>query len=268
MPPMSPGETVSNIVFPSGPWKPPTGKVKNVNFRNVSFSKTSISQVTFTECKFEDCLFIGTQFEDVEFHGCDITNCTLWKIRLSRVYLRPQKIKFSDRYRVEAANVGLSLYQAMLSNFTEQHQDIFFMEADILFRKWKRYQIKHDLRQENSTKREAYWAWICSWTHEKITGFGYRPTRFFIWTLFLFFAVSGMNYVLIGDAIQVNGATAGVHISFVDAVFYTFSVLTVLGFSSVSPVSDCAKILSVLEALASIGWLGIFTAVLVKRFLR
>jgi hypothetical protein len=92
-----------------------------------------------------------------------------------------------------------------------------------------------------------------------------------------------MNYVLIGDTIQVVGATGpsvahsaaaavmqgqGAHASFVDSVFYTFSVLTVLGFSSVTPSSDGAKILTVLEALASIGWLGIFTAVLVKRFLR
>lgn len=279
MPSMSPGDIVTNTVFPPGEWVPPTGKVRNVTFRNVAFSKTLISQVTFTDCKFEDCLFTGAHLNEVEFHGCDLVNCTLWKIRLTKVYIRPECVKFARRFRVEAANVGISAFQAMLSNFAEERQDVFFMQADIRFRRWTRYQIWHDLREEKKTAREAWWAWACSITHEGLTGFGYRPVRFFMWTLALFFAVSYMNYHLIGDTIQVagsevssavagNGATAPTHVSFIDSVFYSFSVLTVLGFSSVTPVSDGAKILTVLEALASIGWLGIFTAVLVKRFLR
>jgi hypothetical protein len=272
MPSMSPGDTVASVVFPPGAWVPPVRKIKNVTFRNVAFSKTTISQVTFTDCRFEDCLFTGAHLNEVEFHGCDLVNCTLWKIRLTRVYLHPERVKLARKYSTEAANVGISVFQAMLSNFTEERQDFFFMLADIRFRRWKRYQIAHDLREEKKTTREASWEWICSITHEVLAGFGYRPLRFFMWTVVLFLAVSYMNYLLIGDTIQVaraGGVSDGpAHASFVDSVFYSFSVLTVLGFSSVTPSSDGAKILTVLEALASIGWLGIFTAVLVKRFLR
>jgi hypothetical protein len=281
MPSMSPGDTVSNAVFPPGAWHSPTRKIKNVTFRNVALSKTTISQITFTDCTFEDCLFTGAHLDEVEFHGCDLVNCTLWKVRLNRVYLRPERVKFARRYRVEAANVGISVFQAMLSNFAEERQDHFFMQADIRFRRWKRYQIWHELREEKKTLWEAWWEWTCSIVHEGLTGFGYRPLRFSIWTLILFLCVSYMNYVLIGDTIQVAGAaepsafsSAGAvrgtpaHASLVDTIFYSFSVLTVLGFSTVTPSSDGAKLLSVLEALASIGWLGIFTAVLVKRFLR
>jgi hypothetical protein len=199
------------------------------------------------------------------------------------VYLRPERVKFARRYRVEAANVGISIFQAMLSNFTEERQDLFFMLADIRFRRWTRYQIWHDRREQKKTSREAWWEWTCSITHEVLAGFGYRPLRFFIWTLALFLAVSYMNYLLISDTVQVAGtaalpvvigaeavATSGdpARASFVDLIFYSFSVLTVLGFSSVTPSSDGAKILTVIEALASIGWLSIFTAVMVKRFLR
>lgn len=281
MPPMSPGDTVENIVFPPGAWVPPIRKIKNVTFRNVAFSHTMISQVTFTDCRFEDCLFTGAHLDEVEFHSCDLVNCTLWKIRLTRVYLRPERVKFARRFRVEAANVGISAFQAMLSNFAEERQDLFFMQADIRFRRWTRFQIWHDLREEKKSRREALLGWIYSIMHEGLTGFGYRPLRFFMWTLALFFAVSCMNYTLIGDTMQVaagagTSASTGPavaqgapgQISFIDSVFYSFSVLTVLGFSSVMPTSDGAKILTVFEALASIGWLGIFTAVLVKRFLR
>src|SRR3546814_14047269 len=88
------------------------------------------------------------------FHGCDLMNCNLWKIRLTRVYLRPERVKFARRFRVEAANVGISVFQAMLSNFTEERQDLFFMQAAISFRRWTRYQIWHDLREAKKTTRE------------------------------------------------------------------------------------------------------------------
>lgn len=272
MPPMSPGDIVVNTVFPPGDWIPPKRKIREVTFRGVAFSKTNISMTTFVDCTFEDCLFIGAYLDDVEFHGCKLINCNFWKIRLRRVYLHPDKVKFAHRFHVEAANIGISLYHAMLSNFAEERQDLFFMLADIKFRRWKRYQIWHDLREQRKTRAEAWWEWISSITHEGIAGFGYRPLRFFMVTIMLFLAVSGLNYFLIGDAIKVADATAtagaSAHASFIDAIFYSFSVLTVLGFSTVTPLSGGAKILTVVEALASIGWLGIFTAVLVKRFLR
>lgn len=271
LPPMSPGDTVSNTVFAPGEWKPPGGKVKEVTFRGVAFSKTTISQVTFTGCTFVDCLFTGTQLSEVEFHGCTFTDCNFWKIRLSRVYLRPDKIKFADRYRVEGANIGISIFQAMLSNFAEERQDHFYMLADIEFRRWKRYQIRHDRLHGNKTRREARLEWIASVTYEALAGFGYRPLRFFFATILLFLSVACLNYFVIGGSIQVGTTPPNaphVHASFVDAVFYSFSVLTVLGFSFVTPATDGAKILTVFEALASIGWLGIFSAVLVKRFLR
>jgi hypothetical protein len=272
MPSMSPGEEVANTVFPAGEWVPPNRKIKNVTFRGVAFSKTTISQVTFKDCVFKDCLFIGTQLTEVEFHGCSLIDCNFWKIRLSRVYLNPNKIKLGRKFRVEAANVGISIFHAMLSNFAEERQDQFFMLADINFRRWKRYQIWHDLREEKKSFIEAGWEWFSSLIHEWVAGFGYRPLQFFIVTIGLFVAVSILNFNLIGDQLQVSGATptaeTSPHASFIDATFYTFSVLTVLGFSVVTPSSDLAKILSVLEALASIGWLGMFTAILVKRFLR
>lgn len=271
LPPMSPGDVVANTVFAPGEWKPPGSKVKDVTFRSVAFSKTKISQVTFIGCTFVDCLFTGAHMSEVEFHGCTFTDCNFWKIRLARVYLRPDTIKFADRYRAEGANIGISIYQAMLSNFAEERQDHFYMLADIEFRRWKRYQIRHDRLHGNKTSREARLEWVSSVIYETLAGFGYRPLRFFFATIVLFLSVSCLNYFAIGGSIQVGTAppnVPSVHASFVDTIFYSFSVLTVLGFSLVTPTTDGAKILTVLEALASIGWLGIFTAVLVKRFLR
>ncbi len=267
MPSMSPDDVVANIVFEPGPWTPPKRRIRGVTFHDVAFSKTTISQITFTNCKFEDCLFIGTHLTEVEFHGCDFKNCNFWKVRFEKVYLHPDKIMFDERYRGEAANVGISVFQAMLSNFAEERQDHYYMLADIRFRRWKRFQIAHERKRQNITPWQARWQWLRSIVYEVVAGFGYRPLRFFGWTIVLFLLLSALNHVLIGGSMRVEGNDVA-HTSFVDSVYYSFSVLTVLGFSSVTPATGPAKILTVIEALASIGWLGIFTSVLIKRFLR
>ncbi len=267
MPPMSPGDVVTNFIFYPGRWRPPTGGIREVTFRGVAFSKAIFSRLSFTNCKFEDCLFVGSRFREVEFHGCTFLNCNFWKAQFKHVYLDPRSIKLEERFEVEAANAGVSLFQALLSNFSDERQDEFYMLADIQFRRWKRHQLSSDLRRKRISPSAARWRHFASVAYEALAGFGYRPVRFFIWTLSLFIIVSAINYFLIGDAVQV-GSNPVSHASFVDTVFYTFSILTVLGFSTVVPVTCYAKILTVLEALAAIGWLGIFTAILVKRFLR
>jgi hypothetical protein len=267
IPPMSPGDTVANVDFRFPAWPAPHKNIKGVIFRGVSISKTVISKVTFTDCTFEDCLFIATRFRDVAFHGCKFVNCNLWKARFSKVYLDPNKICFERRYRAEAANVGISVFQALLSNFAEERQDHFFMEADIRFRRWKRFQIWYDLRRKRVRTFTAWTRWLSSLIYEVLAGFGYRPGRFFLATIFMFLIVSWFNYSVIGYYV-VAGTSTPRQVSFSDAVFYSFSILTVLGFSSITPAGAVAKLVTVFEALAAIGWLGIFTSVLVKRFLR
>lgn len=267
MPSMSPNDVVSNIVFPPAEWKAPTSTIRKVTFRGVAFSRATLSRVTFTNCTFEDCLFLGTQFSEVEFHSCSFVDCNLWKARFTQVYLNPDCIKLDQRFKTEAANAGISVFQALLSNFANERQDQFYMAADMHFRRWKRYQIWHDFRRKHLTRTEAWWRWSSSIIYERLAGFGYRPFRFFCATVVLFFAVSCMNYWLIGDAVDIGNLRAH-HASFVDSVFYTFSIMTVLGFSSIVPATDVAKILAVSEALVAIGWLSIFTSILVKRFLR
>jgi Pentapeptide repeats (9 copies)/Ion channel len=267
-PSMSPGDSVSNIVFDQRRWvAPPQGRVREVIFRNVAFSKSTLSRITFTDCTFEDCLFLGTRFHEIEFHSCRFLNCNFWKAKFRQVYLDPDTIKLERRFKVEAANTGISVFQALLGNFAEERQDEFYMQADIRFRRWKRYQIWSELRRKRVPPARAFVRWFSSITYEGVAGFGYRPLRFFAITVVMFLAVSLLNYWVIGDAVKIDGHPV-TQASLVDTIFYSFSILTVLGFSTITPASESAKLLTVIEALIAIGWLGIFTSVLVKRFLR
>ena len=86
-------------------------------------------------------------------------------------------------------------------------------------------------------------------------------------TIVVFIGISTLNHFVIGSDLLVNDVRPA-NIAFVDSIFYSFSVLTVLGFSSVVPDGTFSKLLTVFEALASVGWLAFFTSVLVKRLLR
>jgi hypothetical protein len=153
-----------------------------------------------------------------------------------------------------------------MNNFDDERQDEFFARADVRFRRWKRYQLSHDLKEQHLSWWAAQWRRTCSLAYEVLAGFGYKPWRFVAGTVIFVLALSGLNYELIGSSLALNGQLANP--SFLDTVYYTFSVLKVLGPSPLSATTTASKLLTGAEALAAIGWLAIFTSLLVKRFLR
>lgn len=254
---MSPNEIVSNVEFRHSTWPRPRHAIKQVTFRNVGLSKTLITRVTFNQCLFEDCLFVGTRFKEVEFHNCRFVYCTFYKVRFERTYLDPAGVSFGPRYRTDASNAVVGFFQALLSNYAAERQEDFFAEADIRFRRWKRFQLAYDEQRGKVPKWQARWRRATSLIYEGVAGFGYRPGRFFGITVALFLLVSALNHESLGPDVVVVGhqpSPAG----WIDTIFYNFSVLTVLGFSTVVPTTPLAKIVTVGEALASIGWLGIY----------
>ena len=267
MPAMSPGDEVSNILFRGSVWYQARQKIKGVTFKNVSIQNMELFQLTFTECTFEDCLFNGSHFREVEFHKCKFINSSMWKAKFEQCYLDPRTIHLDRRYQIEAANVGVTMYQALLSNYANERQDAFYADADIQFRRWKRHQLDWDIRKKHVDAIPGRWTRFKSLTYDILAGYGYKPGRLFGFTIAFFLAISVFNHFAIGSNLAVNGEPPA-NPTLVDSIFYSFSVLTVLGFSTVVPASAFAKLLTVFEALAAIGWLAIFTSVLVKRFLR
>ncbi len=267
MPGMSPGDEVTNTLFRGAKWGKPRTSIKGVTFRNISISNMEFFQITFAECLFEDCIFKGSRFHEVEFHKCRFVNCNMWKANFEQCYLDPTTIYLDNRYHVDASNVGVTMYQALLSNYANERQDAFYAEADIQFRRWKRYQLSYEIRKKNVDFVPGQWGRFKSLTYDLLAGYGYKPFRLSLVTVIVFLTISVINYIVIGGDLLINGQRPP-SASLVDSIFYSFSVLTVLGFSTIVPDGPLAKLLTVFEALAAIGWLSIFTSVLVKRVLR
>ena len=210
-------------------------------------------------------MFIGTHLIEVEFHQCKFKNCALYKAEVSRCYIDPETFTFDDKYRERGANIALQTYHALLANSAEMNQADFRADADFRFRQWMRAQLEHDNKDGKITTRQKRWRYFKSVLYEYLCGFGYRPVRFLCWTIAIFLAISGINHVFLREDLLIADAKVS---SFADSIFYSFSVLTILGFSSITPSTDFAKLATVTEAFCAVGWLGLLTSILVKRFLR
>ena len=256
-----------SVLYQPDDWPSSIRRLSSITFTNVSVSKTKFANCTFTQCQFEDCLFIGCEFVGVEFHRCQFVNCNFYKARFDNCYLDPRTISFDRSYHRSAANVGVSLFQQLYENASKSRQPDFLMEADIEFRRWKRRQLRYDQESGKIRRAERYAKTAASIIYEVLTGFGYRPLRFIVATVIIFTAISVLNMYLLSGLLKQDGTIAS-SISLPDAIFYTYSMLSVLGFSSIVPDGSFAKIVTVAEALMGVGWLGLFTSLLVKRFIR
>lgn len=258
---------IKNVLYKPNNWPKDFYKLEGATFDNVSLSWTIFDKVTFNQCNFTNCLFIGSEFRDVAFHRCSFSDCNFYKAEFENCYLDPLTIRFDKSYKDSHPNVNIGLFQKILHNSSSQDQADFYRNSDILFRVWKRAQLKYDLKTGKITKRERFLKYTGNLLSEKLSSYGYSPGKFFLWTIVVFLIISVINHFILSPNLISNN-DSHVPVTIWDSIFYTFSILTVLGFSSITPVTPCAKLLSVFEALLAIGWLGVFTSVLVKRFIR
>lgn len=242
-------------------------KLQNWSFKNVSLSKTHIEGVTFSECEFEDCLFIATTFSNVDFHRCRFINCNFYKSKFVDAYIDPKSFYFGLGVWWKYSNIGVGLFQQLYENSSKSRQVDFQASADFKFRKWQRWQLRFDKKSGKINSLQLIFKMFASIVSEWVTGFGYRPFRFIATTLLFFTTMSALNMHFLVGALKTDAGVID-HMSFPDAIFYTYSLMSALGFSTILPITSFAKILAVSEGLCGIGWLGIFTSLLVKRFIR
>lgn len=261
------GNDLRDALYEPNDWPDSLSKMKGRSFQNVSLSKTSFKNVTFTNCKFVDCLFIGSDFKNVEFHNCTFTDCNLYKSNFSSCYIDPNSFIFNKIYRSTHANIPVGLYQNILENSVAEKQDDFARTADIQFRRWKRDQLQFDHKTGKITRKALIFRSSGNWLYENIAGYGYSPVRYAGATILFFSAASILTMCVMDGKLMVGGEIAS-NISFYDSLFYTYSMMTALGFSSVIPTTPDAKLYAIFLALSGIAWLGVFTSLLVKRVLK
>jgi hypothetical protein len=152
---------------------------------------------------------IGTIFSAVQFHQCRFRNCNFYKAEIINCYFDPKSVEFDRKYKWTASNIGVTFFQTLLSNSSNARQPFFEIEADIRFRQWKRAQLCYDYRQKRIGRIELVSSFVRSGLYEALCGFGYKPFRFAVWTVSIFFFLAFINVGLRGiEWVNFGGGSA------------------------------------------------------------
>ena len=269
---------IVNVIYEPGelcPMGDPTrSQIRDTKFERVSFSKTRVSGFTFQNCIFDQCLFIGTTITDCEFHNCQFTCTNTHKISVSGTYIDPASFSeclSKDKHQ----NIGVHLYQALLSNSRGTEQVEFERDAHFLFLRWKRFQDAYEIRKWLTVDRRDRFSkkfllkcmtYLRRLLWEELCGSGLR-IRYFIRTVAgTIAAFATINYLCREEFGLMLGTKT---ISSVrEAVYYTIISFTTLGYGDIVPTTLTGQMFASVQSFTGFCLLALLVSMLFRRMSR
>jgi uncharacterized protein YjbI with pentapeptide repeats len=256
------------VVQPGSTSKEKSKLFTNHRFENVAFRRCVFTKITFQSSHFSDCIFTGSIFSDCWFHNCTFSNCNPYKVIFNNTYINPKIFWFNRRYKSTHANIGLGLFQSLYANAQAMAQTEFIENADVLRRCWQRSQWYWERNQGRIDSWTFVRRFVTNFLFEKVALYGYRPVRFLAYSLG-FFSIISLPLHVYWD--QMGFHETGVLLERGDlsqTLFYTASLITTLGFANIIPSTIFGRVYAIALALTGIAWIGVFTALLVRRVIR
>ena len=246
-------------------------QLQNKQFDRVSFSKTVISGISFRNCTFDHCLFIGSQIRDCEFHQCRFILTNTYKITISRTYLDPSSFS-RCLSRTKHQNIGVHLYQVLLSNSRNCEQIEFERDAHFLFLQWRRFQDAYEIakwwKSRDPTPLSRPFLRHClkyslRWIWEKMFGCGLRIRYFSMTVILTILFLATMNYVFRIEFGLMSGTC--LISSFWDALYFTTISVTTLGYGDITPTTTVGRIVATLQSVVGFCLFAMFASMLFRK---
>lgn len=250
---------------------PKQSRIQDTTFERVSFSKTRISGLTFRNCTFDQCQFIGAEIEDCEFHDCKFILTNTYKLSISRTYIDPMSFRKCLR-RQKHQNIGVHLYQMLLSNSRGTEQIEFERDAQFFFLRWKRFQDAYEIKNWRKREGEARsWGrfilkcgeYLRRLAWEKLFGSGLR-LRYFVTTVVgAITAFTTLNYswrVEFGLTFEDAPIT-----SWVEALYFTIVSFTTTGYGEIVPTTHWGQVVASVQNLFGFCLLALLASMLFRK---
>lgn len=246
-------------------------RIRDVRFERVSFAKTRISGFSFRNCTFDRCLFIGAAIVDCDFHNCKFVLTNTHKLSISGTYIDPTSFRRCLNPG-KHQNIGVHLYQMLLSNSRGAEQIEFERDAQFLFLRWKRFQDAYEIK--NWRKREGVGlfsgrfvlkclGYVRRWTWEKLFGSGLRLRYFVATVLGTITAFTMLNYWLRCElGLELKGSSIT---TWVEALYYTVMSFTTVGYGDIVPTTHTGQLLASLQSLIGFFLLALLASMLFRK---
>lgn len=262
-------DNLKNVLYIPETFSPkrPKNRLRNKTFVNVSFSKTSFINIEFTGCHFTDCLFLGSTFENCELHDCTFESCNPYKAQFRKTYINPEI--FSGMLNPkEHSNIGTYLFQQLLYNATESRQTAFAQAAEYHFRKWMRYQLAYDLKNNNLTFCKYLKKWVPDILYDIFAGYGLKTRPFLFWSSLIFLSILFVNHYCWEYFKMTNQGNSLPESHIITSFYYTVITISTLGYGDITPTSHFGMAMAGFEALFGLLWLSILASIIIKRVAR
>jgi voltage-gated potassium channel len=114
----------------------------------------------------------------------------------------------------------------------------------------------------------TFWQIASDLAFDVTAKYGYGPARFLLLSGVFFLLIAFLGQFLWSGMGMMHGGAAVTAASFLDSLYYCMLLITTLGFSDLIPTTQIGKTFAVGCALFGLSWVGLFTAILVKRVIR
>jgi len=228
-------------------------------FVNFSFARTRIQNVNFVKCIFRDCLFVESAICDCFFTDCKFINCNMYKCSIDRCHISPHAFRKCIPSK-EYSYIGVSLYQALLTNCRKEYQPYFSEDALYMLKTW----VNIDRIQNKKIpvwKRAGFL--ILDMLVRKPFGYGIRLGNLAVTmiVLIVFFSLINWQFHTIFGLQNIVQTSS----PFMDSVYFTVTVMTTLGFGDIVPTTIIGKIAVSIQCLIGFSYLGIFASMLSRK---
>ena len=253
-------------------WSDKVRTIKNVTISRVSFSRTKIRGVRFYDCSFKNCLFVGTEIDSCRFRRCKFSSTNTHMITIKNTYIDPRSFANCLEKR-RHQNIGVRLYQNLLRNSRDEDQIEFQRDAQFLFLRWKRYQIKYEISSLWAKKRN--WtgtkpAWVlkaldylgrCFWEWLFGNGVRFRYLTFTaIMIVFAFWSINFWCQSAFGLCLERAGSN-----ECVAALYYTIISLTTLGYGDIHPTTSWGQLVASVQSVVGFFLFAMLASMLFRR---
>jgi hypothetical protein len=265
------GAKISNKIYRPdvlrSPRAPQRWRIKDCHFTEISFSKTLIEGLEFENCKFSSCLFIGSVIRNCRFTDCSFKRCNTYRIEFSGVYINPQSFdECLDESKYQ--NIGVHLYQELLSNSRQLSQPDFIHHALFEFRRWLRLEQLYELKQEGvdaATRIRLIRLVAQSWLAQLLLGFGVRLRSYFLTAASATFFFAIVNHSFAKEFGL--GISSDFPQSFADAFYFTIITLTTIGYGDITPTTAIGRIVVAGEGIVGFVLFATFASMIYRKIL-